>query len=164
MTIENILFTYDLAESETCDTLVFPNNGKIIYVNLKGDNFYVILEEDTPSIYQKKKDKSHQILYKVMQDFSEYEIIKDYGTDGKMIYIDEERLLDYDGKSICLYNMENGTIGEKAGLYVLEFPIKTLGYQIDVAGEWLFIKHYDYKKKTSKLVKKINFYHGLEKD
>ncbi|MDO4325920.1 MAG: hypothetical protein Q4E24_07795 [bacterium] len=162
LTVDHVLFAYDLADSVICDTLVFSKTGKIIYVNLKGDNFYAILEEDTPSVYNKKKDKSHQILYKVTHDFSDYDVVKDYGTDGKMIYIDEEHLLDYDGESICLYNMENGRVGEKTGSYLLEFPLKSLGYQIDVAGEWLFIKHYDYKKKSSKLVKKINFYHDLK--
>ena len=157
LTADNVLFAYDLDTLSISNVFEFSQKGKIVYVRLSGETIYVLFESNTPSVYSSHRDESSQILYTVSRDFSSSSTVKDYGTKGKMLYVDDHSLLDYDGESIRLYNIENGMPGEQMASNRIELPVKSFGYQIDLAGEWIFIKYYDRRKNASTLVLKNNY-------
>ena len=164
LSIDNVLFTYDMENYCISKELIVPQimngQGTIAYVREIGDEIYVLLEENTPTVYSWAEDKSHQILYKTTPDYSDICLVKDYKKNGNLIYLDENEIVDYDGRCIHLYEMDDGQIGEEKASYRLKDKIKSRGYYVDVAGEWLFIKHYNIKKDETKLIEKIHLWEG----
>lgn len=160
LTVNNLVLTYDINKTEITSTIEIPVdeliyiNKEIVHVLRECDKLYVLLEYNTPSIFKKAKDESGQVLYEVDNQSGEIRKVHDCGTQGKVIYVEDDLFVCYEKNAFCLYEKK-----ENESYLVWNYPvsneIKDIGYQIDIAGSWIFVKHYDAETGKSRLVNKI---------
>ena len=161
LSMNNVLFSYDIENGEIVwekevpvDELTYFNE-EIVHVLCEEEKIYILLEYNTPSIFQEVQDESGQVLYCLNCETGIIEEIHNCGTDGKIIYIEKGFFVSYENNAFRLYKKENEQWREIWD-YTINTQIKDIGYQIDIAENWLFVKQFDRESKKASLVEKIN--------
>lgn len=152
---DNFLSAFDLDKKIISWNVELPEQEKVAEAALKDDMLYVVSEEDTPSVYTKSADKSRQRLYAVKINTNAIKELKAYQAGEKVLHVNGTALIDKTGQELNGYKM-NGENLEKTWTLPLEFATKKDGYQIDLAGDWIFFKEFDKKEGRAALVEKIH--------
>lgn len=150
---EHKVFIYNIDRHEIEKEVEFPSNGKVAYIDINKDYINVIIEENSPSVYSNRENICRQTLYCLDSNSNEPELIKYYEIGEKIIYLNDGMIMDYNGQVLNLSEIVGNEINilqtEK-----LEID-NTIPYQVDMAGNWVFVKYNDKKNGASDAVVKI---------
>lgn len=156
-TKENEIYSYNLDSGEITLRQKVLSRGVIVWLDINSDYLNIVTEAELTSVYSKRKDRSRQTLWRMDSSFFHIEKIKDYGNTGKVFQAAGDRLIDYDGTSIYIYQMDEYEITEEIWSYKLKDQVKNRGYTVDIAGDWLFIKYKSDRKGRAELKVKVRF-------
>lgn len=150
---EGRIFLYSTKEQKITWQMKLDGKGEISYVDTDQTSINVIWEEDIPSAYEKRDDRSHQKLYHLDLKDKKIKLVKEYNTNGKILHIRGNNLIDYDEGKLRFVSVEEPD--KVKWSHTLEEHIKTIGYQVEIVADWILIKMYDTTKNSAELVEKI---------